>query len=150
MVTNLEPDIMQCEIKWALGIMTTNKSSGGNGIPAELFQMLKDDAVNVLHSICWQIWKTQQWPQDWKRSIFIPVTNKGNVKECLSYQTIVLVSCSIKVMLKSFRLGFSCMWINWELPGCELDLERAEEPDQNCIDYISPWLCESQQTVENS
>ena len=81
-ITHLEPDILECEVKWALGSITTNKATGGNGIPAELFQILKDDAVKVLHSICQQIWKTQQWPQDWKRSVFIPIPKKGNAKEC--------------------------------------------------------------------
>ena len=81
MITHLEPDILECEVKWALGSITTNKASGGDGIPVELFQILKDDAVKVLHSICQQIWKTQQWPQDWKRSVFIPIPKKGNAKE---------------------------------------------------------------------
>jgi len=89
MITHLEPDILECEVKRALGSITTNKASGGDGIPVELFQILKDDAVKVLHSICQQIWKTQQWPQDWKRSVFIPVPKKGNAKECLKYHTII-------------------------------------------------------------
>ena len=92
MITNLEPDIVECEVKWALESITTNKASGGDGIPVELFQILKDDAVKVLHSICQQIWKTQQWPQDWKRSVFIPIPKKGNAKECLNYRTIALIS----------------------------------------------------------
>ena len=87
-ITHLEPDILECEVKWALESVVTNKDSGGDGIPVELFQILKDDAVKVLHSICHQIWKTQQWPQDWKRSIFIPVSKKGNAKECSNYHTI--------------------------------------------------------------
>ena len=91
-ITHLEPDILECEVKWALGIITMNKASGGDGIPVELFQILKDDAVNVLHSICQQIWKTQQWPQDWKWSVFIPIPKKGNAKECLNYRTIALIS----------------------------------------------------------
>ena len=82
-IIHLQPDILECEVKWALGSITTNKATGGNGIPAELFQILKHDAVKVLHSVCQQIWKTQQWPQDWKRSVFIPIPNKGNVKECI-------------------------------------------------------------------
>ena len=86
-ITNLEPDILKCEVKWALGSITTNKASGGDGVPAELFQILKDDAVKVLHSIYQQIWKTQQWPQDWKRSVFIPIPKKGNAKECSNYHT---------------------------------------------------------------
>ena len=98
--THLEPDILECEVKWALGSITTNKTSGGDGIPVELFQILKDDAVKVLHSICQQIWKTQQWPQEWKRSVFIPIKKKGNAKECSNYCTIALISHASKVMLK--------------------------------------------------
>ena len=99
MITHLEPDILECEVKWALESITRIKSSGGDGIPVELFQILKDDAVKVLHSICQQIWRPQQWPQDWKRSVFIPVQKKGNVKEC-SNRTIALISHASKVMLK--------------------------------------------------
>ena len=91
-ITDLEPDILECEIKWALESIPTNKASGGDGIQVELFQILKDDAVKVLHSICQQIWKTQQWPQDWKRSVFIPIPKKGNAKECSNYRTIALIS----------------------------------------------------------
>ena len=98
-ITHLEPDILECEVKWALESITTNKASGGDEIPAELFQILKDDAVKVLHSICQQIWKTQQWPQDWKRSVFIPILMKGNAKECSNYCTIALMSHTNKVML---------------------------------------------------
>ena len=90
--THLEPDILECEVRWALGSITTNKASGGNEIPVELFQILKDDAVKVLHSICQQIWKTQQWPQDWKKVSFIPIPKKGNPKECSNYRTIALIS----------------------------------------------------------
>ena len=88
--THIEPDILECEVKWALGSITTNKANGDDRIPVDLFQILKDDAVKVLHSICQQIWKTQQWPQDWKRSVFIPSPKKGNAKECLNYHTIAL------------------------------------------------------------
>ena len=98
--SQLEPDILECEVRWALGSITTNKASGGNGIPVELFQILKDDAVKVLHSIRQQIWKTQQWPQDWKRSVSILIPKKGNAKECSNYRTIALISHTIKVMLK--------------------------------------------------
>ena len=91
-ITHLEPDILECKVKWVLGSITMNKASGGDGIPVELSQILKDDAVKVLHSICQQIWKTQQWPQDWKRSVFIPVPTKGNAKECSIYHTIALIS----------------------------------------------------------
>ena len=99
-ITLLESDILECEVNWALGSITTNNASGGDGIPVELFQVLKDDAVKVLHSICQQIWKTQQWPQDWKRSVFIPISKKGNAKECSSYHTIAFISHASKVMLK--------------------------------------------------
>ena len=99
-ITNLEPDILECEVKQALGSITTNKISRGDGIPAELFQILKDDAVKVLHSICLKIWKTQQWPLDWKRSVFIPIPKKGNAKECSNYHTIALISHASKAMLK--------------------------------------------------
>ena len=100
MITHLEPDILECEVKWALGSITMNKASGGDGIPVELFQILKDDAVKVLHLICQQIWKTQQWPQDWKRSVFIPVAKKGNAKEHSNYCAIALILHASKVMLK--------------------------------------------------
>ena len=92
MITDLVPDILECEVKSALGSITTNKASGGDGTPVELFQILKDDAVKVLHSICQHIWKTQQWPQDWKRSVFIPIPKNGNAKECSNYSTIALIS----------------------------------------------------------
>ena len=99
-ITYLESDILECEVKWALGSITTNKASGGDGTPVELFQILKDDAVTVLHSICQQIWKTHQWPQDWKRSVFIPISKTGNVKECSDYHIVALISQASKVMLK--------------------------------------------------
>ena len=99
-ITHLEPDILYYEVKWALGKITTNKPSGGDGIPVELFQILKDDAVKVLHSTCQQIWKTQQWPQDWKKSVFNPIPKEGNAKECSNYHTIALISHVSKVMVK--------------------------------------------------
>ena len=99
-IIQLEPDILECEVKWALGRMTMNKASGCDGIPVELFQILKDDAVQVLHSICQQIWKTEHWPQDWKRSVFIPVPKKGNAKEGSNFYTVALISHASKVMLK--------------------------------------------------
>ena len=105
MITHLEPDTLECKVKWALGSITTNKSSGGDGIPVELVQILKDDAVRVLHSICQKIWKTQQWPQDWKRSVFILIPKKGNAKECSNYDTIALISHASKVMLKILQAG---------------------------------------------
>ena len=114
--TNLEPDILECEVKWALGSITTNRASGGDGIPTELFQILKDDAVKVLYSICQQIWKTQQWPQDWKRSVFIPIPKKGNAKECSNYHTIALISHASQVMLK-ILLARLQQYVNCELPG---------------------------------
>ena len=107
MITHLEPDILECKVKWALGSITTNKASGGDAIPVELFQILKDDAVKVLHSICQKIWKTQQWPQDWKRSIFIPIPKKGNAKECLNYHTIELISYTSIVCSKFSKLSFN-------------------------------------------
>ena len=106
MITHLEPDILECEVKWALESITTNKASGGDGIPVELFHILKDDAVKVLHSIYQQIWKTQQWPQDWKRSVFIPIPKKGNDKEYSNYFTIVLFSHASKVILKILHVSF--------------------------------------------
>ena len=103
--THLEPDILECEVRWALGSITMNKATGGDGIPVELFQILKDDAVKVLHSICQHIWKTQQWPQDWKRSVFIPIPKKGNAKECSNYHMIALISHASKFS----KAGFSNM-----------------------------------------
>ena len=105
-ITHLEPDILECEVKWALGSITTNKASGGDGIPVELFQILKDDAVQVTHSICQQIWRTQEQPEDWKRSIFIPIPKKGNVKECSNYHTIAVISHTSKVMFKIVQARF--------------------------------------------
>ena len=102
-ITHLEPDILEFEVKWALGSITMNKASGGDGIPVELFQILKDNAVKVLHSICEQIWKTQQWSQDWKSSVFIPIPKKGNAKECSNYHTVAFISHTSKVMLKNLH-----------------------------------------------
>ena len=102
-ITYLEPDILECEVKWALGSITTNKASGGDGIPIELFQILDDDVVKVLHSLYQQIWKTQQWPRDWKRSVFIPIPKKGNANKCSNYHTIALISHASKVILKIFQ-----------------------------------------------
>ena len=106
-ITYLEPDILECEVKWALESITMNKASGGDGIPVELLEILKDDTVKVLHSICQQIWKTKQWAQDWKRSVFIPIPEKGSAKECSNYCTLALISHASKVMLKFFKPGFS-------------------------------------------
>ena len=113
-IIHLEPDILECEVKWTLGSITMNKASGGDGIPAELFQILKDDAVNVLYSICQQSWKTQQWPQDWKRSVFIPIPKKGNAKEYSNCCTITLISHASKVMLKISQTRLQ-QYMNWEL-----------------------------------
>ena len=117
-ITQLEPDILVCEVKWVLGSITTNKASGGDEIPAELFQILKDDAVKVMHSICQQIWKTQQWPQDWKRSIFIPISKKGNAKECSNYHTIALISPASKVTLKILQVRLQ-QYMNCGLPDVQ-------------------------------
>ena len=125
MIPHLVPDILECEVKRALGRTTTNKASGGDRIPAELFQILKDDAVKVLHSICQQIWKTQQWSQHWKRSAFIPIPKKGNVKKCSNYCTVALISHVGKVMLKILQAS---MWTKIS-QMYKLDLEKAEEPE---------------------
>ena len=127
-VTHLEPNILECEVKWDLGSITMNKASGGNGIPAELFQILKDDVVKVLHSICQQIWKTQPWPQDWKRSVFVPITKKGNAKECSNYHMTALISHASKVMLKILQARLQ-QYVSQELPDAKRDLEKAEEPE---------------------
>ena len=133
-ITHLEPDILECEVKWALGSITANKTSGDDGIPVEWFQTLKDDAVKMLHSICQQIWKIQQWPQDWKRSVFIPVPKKGSAKECSNYCTIALILHASKVMLKILQannywiLQFNSTWtVNFQM--FKLNIEKAEEPE---------------------
>ena len=126
MITHLEPDILECEVKWALESITKNKASGGDGIPVELFQILKDDAVKMVQSICQQIWKTQQWPQDWKRSVFISVPKKGIAKQCSKYHTISLISHASKVMLKILQARLQ-KYMNSELPDFKLDLEKADE-----------------------
>ena len=123
-ITGLGPDILECEVKWALISITMNKASGGDGIPVELFQILKDDAVKVLHSICQQIWKTQQWPQDWKRSVFIPIPKKGNTKECSNYHTIALISHASKVMLKILQARLQ-KYMNRELPDVQAGFRRG-------------------------
>ena len=117
-ITHLEPDILECEVKWVLGSITTNKARGCDGIPVKLFQILKDDAVKVLYSVCQQIWKTQQWPQDWKRSVSIAITKKGNVKECSNYRTIALISHASKVMLKILQARLQ-QYMNRELPDVQ-------------------------------
>ena len=117
-ITNLEPDILQSKVKWALRSITMNKASGGDGIPVELLQNLKDDAMKVLHSICQQIWKIQQWPQDWKRSVFIPIPKNGNAKECSNYCTIALISPVSKVMLKILQVKLQ-RYMNHEIPDVQ-------------------------------
>ena len=127
-VTYLEQDILECEVKWALRSITRSKASGGDGIPVELFQILKDDAFKVLYSTFQQIWITQQWPQDWKRSVFIPITKKGNAKECSNYRTIALISHASKVMIKILQARFNSSWTeNFQM--FKLVLEKAEEPE---------------------
>ena len=156
-ITHLEPDILECEVKWALENITTNKASGGDGIPVELSQILKDDVVKVLHSICQQIWKTQQWPQDWKRSVFIPIPKKGNAKECSNYRTVALISHAIKLMLKIFQARLQ-QHVNHELPDVQAGfrkgrgtrdqtasirwiMEKARVPQKHL--FLLYWLCQS-------
>jgi len=159
-ITHLESDILECEVKWALESITTNKASGGDGIPVELFQILKDDAVKVLHSICQQIWKTQ-WPQDWKRSVFIPIPKKGNAKECSNSRTIALISHASKVMLKILQARLQ-QYVNRGLPDVQAGfrkgrgirdqianicwiIEKAREFQKNIyfcfIDYAKAFHC---------
>ena len=127
-IIHLEPDILECEVKWGLRSITTNKTSGGDEIPVERFQILKDDVVKVLHSICQQIWKTQQWPQDWKRSVFIPIPKKGNAKECSNYCTIALISAAAahasKVMLKILQAKLQ-QYVNRELPDIQAGFRKG-------------------------
>ena len=123
-ITHLEPDILECEVKWALGSMTMNKASGGDRISDELFQILKDDAVKLLHLICQQIWKTQQWPQDWKRSVFIPIPKKGNAKECSNYCTIAFISHASKVMLKILQARLQ-QYVNCEHPNVQAGFRKS-------------------------
>uniref|UniRef100_A0A4W2CG81 RNA-directed DNA polymerase n=1 Tax=Bos indicus x Bos taurus TaxID=30522 RepID=A0A4W2CG81_BOBOX len=160
-ITHLEPDILECEVKWALESITMNKANGGDGIPVELFQILKDDAVKVLHSICQQIWKSQQWPQDWKRSVFIPIPKKGNTKECSNYRTIALISHASKGMLKILQARLQ-QYVNRELPDVQAGftkgrgtrdqianirwiMEKAREFQKNIyfcfIDYAKAFDC---------
>ena len=170
MITHLEPDIFKCKVKWALGSITTNKASGGDGIPVELFQILKDDAVKVLHSICQQIWKTQQWPQDQKRSVFIPIQKNGNDKECLNYHTIALISHASKVILKILQVRLQ-QYVNREHPDVQAGfrkgrgtrdqianirwiIEKVRELQKNIyfcfIDYAKTFDCVDHNKLENS
>ena len=123
MIIHLEPDILECEVRWAFGSITTRKASGGDGIPVELFQILKDDAVKILYSICQQIWKTQQWPQDRKRSVFIPIPKKGNAKACLNCCTIALISHASKVLLKILQARLQN--VNCELPEVQAGFRKG-------------------------
>ena len=139
-ITHPEPDILECKVKWALGSITMSKTSGGDGIPVELeFQMLKDDAVKVLHSIWQHVWKTQQWPQDWKRSVFIPIPKKGNAKECSNYCTIALISYPSKVMLKILQARLQ-QYVNHELP----DVQAGFGKGRGTRDHIANicWIIE--------
>ena len=135
-IIHLEPNILEGKVKWALGSITTNKSSGGNRIPVEIFQILKDSAVQVLHSICQQIWKTQQWPQDWKRSVFIPIPKKGNAKECSNYRTTALLSHASKEMLKILQTRLQ-QYVNWrqrnQRSNCQhpLDHQKSKRVPEN-------------------
>ena len=131
-ITHLEADILECEIKWASGSITRNKASGGDRIPVELFQILKDNAVKVPHSICQQIWKTQQWPQDWKRSVFIPIPKKGNAKECSNYHTIALISHASKVMLKILQAKLQ-QYVNCDI----VDVQAGFRKDRGTRDQIA-------------
>ena len=125
-ITHQKPDILECEIKWVLESITMNKASGGDGIPIELFQILMDDAVKVLYSICQQIWKTQQWPQDWKRSVFIPIPKKGNTKGCSNYHTMALISHANKIMLKILQARL-LLYMNCELPDVQAGFRNGRK-----------------------
>ena len=170
MITHLQPDNLEQEVKWALGSINMNKASGGDGIPVELFQILKDDSVKILHSVCQQIWKTQQWPQDWKRSVFIPISKKGNAKECTNYHIIALISHTSKVMLKILQARLQ-QYMNQELQDVQAGFRKGkgtrdklpaptgsskkQESSRKTftsasLTKLSFWLCGLQQTVENS
>ena len=147
MITHLEPDILECEVEWALGRMTTKKASGGDGIPVELFQILKDDAVKVLHSICQQIWKTQQWLQTWKRSVFILIPKKGNAKECSNYHTIALISQASQVMLKNLQARLK-QYVNRELPDVQGGFRKGRGT-RDQIDNIC-WIIEKARELQKN
>ena len=145
MNTHLEPDILECEVKWALESITTNKASGGDGIPVELFQILKDDAVKVLHTICQQIWKTQQWPQDWKRLVFNPIPKKGKGKECSNYHTIAVISHTSKVMLNVLQVRLQ-QYVNRELS----EIQAVFRKGRGTRDQIANihWIIEETREVQ--
>ena len=145
MITHLEPNTLECEVKWALRSITTNKASGCDGIPVELFQVLKDDAVRVLHAICQKIWKTQQWPQDWKSSVFTPVPKKGNPKECSNYHTIALISHASKVKLKILQARLQ-QYVNHELPDVQAGFRKGRGT-RDQIANIS-WIIEKARVPE--
>ena len=142
-ITHLQPDILECKVNWDLGNITTNKASGGDGIPVKLFQILKDDAVKVLHSICQQIWKTQQWPQDWKRSVIIPIPKNDNAKECSNYHTIALISHATKVLLKILQARLQ-QYMNHELPDAQADAQAGFRKGRGTTDQIVNihWIIE--------
>ena len=137
-ITHWEPDILECEVKWALGSITTNKARGGGGIPVELFQNLKNDILKVLHSICQQIWKTQQWPQDWKKSVFIPISKKGNAKECSNYHTIALISHASKVMLKIHQVRFQ-QYMNHEHTDVQAGFRKGRGTRDQIANICRSW-----------
>ena len=143
MITHLEPDILECEDKWALESITMNKASGGDGIPVELFQILTDATVKVLHSICQQIWKTQQWPQDWKRSVFIPIPNKDNVKECSNYFTLALISHASKVMLRILQARLQ-QYVNHELPDVQAGFRKGRRTRDQIANIC--WIIKRQES----
>ena len=140
MVTHLEPDILECEVKWTLGSTAVNKASEGDGIPAELFQILKDDAIKVLHSVCQQIWKAQQWSQDWKRSILIPVPKKGSTKECSNHQKISFISHASKVMLKILQVRLQ-HYMNQELPNVQAGFRKGRGTRDQTANIL--WITEN-------
>ena len=146
-ITHLEPDILECEVKWALGSITTNKASGGDGIPVELFQLLKDDAVKVLCSIYQQIWKTQQWPQDWKRPVFIPVPKRGNAKECSNSCTVALISHASKVMLKILQARLQ-QYMNHELPDVQAGFTKGRRTRDQIANIR--WLMEKARVFQKT
>ena len=144
MITHLEPDILEYEVKWALGSITMNKASGGDEISIRLFQILKDDGVKALHSICQQTWKIQQWPQDWKRTVFIPVPKKGNAQECSNYHTIALVSHTSKVMLKIFQARLQ-QYMNCELPDVQAGFRKGRGTRDQIANIC--WIMEKSKRV---
>ena len=146
-ITHLEPDILECEVKWALESITTNKTSGGDGIPVGLFQVLKDDAVKMLHSKCQQIWKTLQWPQDWKRSVFIPIPKKDNRKECSNYHTIALISHASNVMLKILQARLQ-QYVNRELPDVQAGFRKGRGTRDQIANIC--WIIEKAREFQKS